>query len=404
MSDPGLSRARIAVAAVFFANGALFANLVPRYPEIRADLGLSNAALGTAIAAFPLGALVAGLLAAPLIGRFGSARVATATVVALATALASVSLAATWAALAAIMFVAGALDAVTDVAMNAHGLRVQRRYGRSIVNSFHGVWSIGAVTGGLMGAAMLALDVSLGAALLTASVLFAVVALVSYRFMLPGRDGVDRGTPAHLSMRQVTSTTLWALAALGVLAACGAVVEDAAASWGALYLQDDLGTAAAAAGLAFVSFQSAMTLGRLTGDRVVDRFGQRTVVRSGAVLAAVAMALALLVHTPSATLIGFALAGLGVATLVPAAMHTGDELPGLPPGVGLTVVSVLLRVGFLASPPIVGFTADAISLRAGLLGVVLASTIVVFFSRVLLQHNPEHASGAASPGSVRLPR
>ena len=103
MSDPGLSRARIAVAAVFFANGALFANLVPRYPEIRADLGLSNAALGTAIAAFPLGALVAGLLAAPLIGRFGSARVATATVVALATALASVSLAATWAALAAII-------------------------------------------------------------------------------------------------------------------------------------------------------------------------------------------------------------------------------------------------------------------------------------------------------------
>ena len=162
---------------------------------------------------------------------------------------------------------------------------------------------------------------------------------------------------------------------------------------GALYLQDDLGTAAAAAGLAFVAFQSAMTVGRLTGDRVVDRFGQRTVVRSGAILAAVAMALALLIHTPSATLIGFALAGLGVATLVPAAMHTGDELPGLPPGVGLTVVSVLLRVGFLASPPIVGYTADAISLRAGLLGVVLAGTIVVIFSGVLLQHNPEHATG-----------
>ena len=68
-------------------------------------------------------------------------------------------------------------------------------------------------------------------------------------------------------------------------------------------------------------------------------------------------------------------------------MHTGDELPGLSAGVGLTVVSVLLRVGFLASPPLVGLTADAVSLRVGLLGVVIAGTVVVFFSRVLLQHN-----------------
>ena len=80
-------------------------------------------------------------------------------------------------------------------------------------------------------------------------------------------------------------------------------------------------------------------------------------------------------------------------------MHTGDELPGLPAGVGLTVVSVLLRVGFLASPPLVGVTADAVSLRVGLLGVVLAGTIVVVFSRVLLQHNPSgtQAADAAAP-------
>jgi MFS family permease len=403
MIDRDLPRARLAVAAVFLANGALFANLVPRYPEIRTDLGLTNAALGTAIAAFPLGALAAGLLAAPLIGRFGSARVAIAGVVALAVALASIPAAGTWAAFAGIMFVAGGLDAVTDVAMNAHGLRVQRRYGRSIVNSFHGIWSIGAVAGGLMSAALLALEVSLTAALVTASVTFTVVALVSRRFMLPGPDGADRPHHDHVTLRGVKPSTLRILAALGVLAACGAVVEDAAASWGALYLGDDLGTTAALAGLAFVAFQTAMTMGRLTGDRVVDRFGQRTVVRNGAVLAAVAMGAALVLHTPWAALVGFALAGLGVATLVPAAMHTGDELPGLPPGVGLTVVSVLLRVGFLASPPLVGITADAISLRAGLLGVVAAGAIVVVFSRVLLQHNPVHDSGATS-GSARLPR
>ncbi len=224
--------------------------------------------------------------------------------------------------------------------------------------------------------------------------------------MLRGPDDTER-VDRHRG--KISSSTVRTLAALGVLAACGAVVEDAGASWGAIYMKDDLGTAAAAAGLAFVALQTAMTVGRLTGDRVVDRFGQRNVVRSGGVLIAVAMGCALAFPSPATTLVGFALAGLGVATLVPAAMHTGDELPGLPAGVGLTVVSLLLRVGFLASPPLVGLTADAISLRVGLLGVVLAGTLVVFFSRVLLQHNrgprPGGRPGAAAmDGCARLPR
>jgi MFS family permease len=243
-----------------------------------------------------------------------------------------------------------------------------------------------------MGAATIALDVSLETALVTASVLFALVAIVAHRFMLRGPDDTER---ADRHRGKISGSTIRTLAALGVLAACGAVVEDAGASWGAIYLKDDLGTAAAVAGLAFVALQTAMTIGRLTGDRVVDRFGQRTVVRTGGVVTAAGMGFALAVPSAATTLIGFAIAGLGVATLVPAAMHTGDELPGLPAGVGLTVVSVLLRVGFLASPPLVGLTADAVSLRVGLLGVVIAGTIVVFFSRVLLQHNPSGAEAAA---------
>ena len=215
--------------------------------------------------------------------------------------------------------------------------------------------------------------------------------------MLRGPDDTER---ADRHRGKISRSTIRALAALGVLAACGAVVEDAGASWGAIYLKDDLGTAAAVAGLAFVALQTAMTIGRLTGDRVVDRFGQRTVVRTGGVVTAAGMGFALAVPSAATTLIGFAIAGLGVATLVPAAMHTGDELPGLPAGVGLTVVSVLLRVGFLASPPLVGLTADAVSLRVGLLGVVIAGTIVVFFSRVLLAAQPvwDGRGGGPDPG------
>lgn len=391
-------QARAAVAVLFLTNGAVFFNVVPRYPQIKADLGLSNALLGTALAGYPIGALLAGLIAGAAIRRFRSARVAAFGIVVTAIATLAIPLAQHWIAFGAVLFLVGALDAIVDVAQNAHGLRVQRRYGRSILNSLHGVWSIGAVLGGLMGAAAAGLDIPLAIHLSISAATFSLVALVAYRFLLPGPEDAEReadaqdiaaadGHPAapparHGGWRSYRGPAVRMLAALSALAACGALVEDAGASWGALYLNDYLRSSATTAGLAVVVFQAAMTIGRLAGDRVVDRFGQRTVARTGAALAAVGMGAALAVPTVGTALAGFALAGLGFATLVPAAMHTADELPGLPPGTGLTIVSWLLRVGFLLSPPLVGFVADLTSLRIGLLSVVLAGAVTVILAGV----------------------
>jgi MFS family permease len=384
-------RARAAVSVVFLVNAVLYANLVPRLPEVKDDLGLSNAELGAAIAAMPLGALLAGLLAPLLIQRLGSAAVASFGLVGLAVAVAGIPFAGGWAVLAVLFLLAGALDAIIDVAQNAHGFRVQRLYGRSIVNAFHGLWSVGAVLGGVIGSLAAGLAIALPAHIATTSVVFSVVAVIAYRFMLRGPEDTERAeepasehSPATRSLRHVAGRTVLMLGALGVLAACGAFVEDAGSSWGALYLRGEVGVGAAAAGLAFVSLQVAMTIGRLTGDRVVDRFGQRRVARVGGVAIALGMGLALAVPSLATTLVGFTLAGLGVATLVPAVMHTADELPGLPAGVGLTVVSWLLRVGFLISPTLVGVIADASSLRLALLGVVAAGVIVAALGRVLV--------------------
>ncbi len=389
---PRARRARAAVSTVFFVNAVLYANLVPRLPEVKDRLDLTNAALGTAIAAMPVGALLSGLLAPALIQRLGSARVASFGLVGLAAALAGVPLAGGWPVLAALLLVAGALDAVVDVAQNAHGFRVQRAYGRSIVNAFHGLWSVGAVVGGLLGAAAAGLAVPLGTHLTVSAVVFGLVAVAAYRFLLPGPEDAERSAPAdaraadagRTRLRHVGRRTVLLLAALGVLAACGAFVEDAGSSWGALYLREQVGADAATAGLAFVALQVAMTVGRLTGDRVVDRLGQRRVARVGGLLVAAGFGLALALPSVATTLVGFALAGLGVATLVPAVMHTADELPGLPHGVGLTVVSWLLRVGFLVSPAVVGVVADASSLRVALLGVVAAGVAMLVVGRVLL--------------------
>ena len=383
-------RARLAVAALFFTNGALFANLIPRYPQIKSDLGLSSAVYGLSVAAFPTGAIVAGLAAGVLIRRFGSAMVAVAATLLTGVGVLAAGLAPSVLVFAVALFLAGAMDAITDVAQNAHGLRVQRRYGRSIINSFHAIWSLGAVSGGTMAAAAIALDLSRGVHLSISGILFAIVALAALRFCLPGPENETEDEPASADpdapgagRAAVGSRTWLILAALVLIAIGGTIVEDAGNSWAALYLSGSLHTQAAIAAWGYIALVGAQFVGRLIGDRLVDRFGQRAVARTGGLIVAAGMGLALAVPTVTGTILGFAAAGFGVATLVPAAMHEADELPGLKPGTGLTVVSWLMRLGFLLSPPAVGAVADATSLRVGLTVIPIGGLLVIVLAGVL---------------------
>ncbi|MGH8953492.1 MAG: MFS transporter [Microbacterium sp.] len=388
--DQASRRASIAVSALFLTNGALFANILPRYPEIKAALGLDNAGYGLAIAAFPAGAIAAGLLAAVLIRRFGSARIAVFGTIATGLGLLAAALAPSGILFAVALLLGGASDAITDVAQNAHGLRVQRRYGRSIINSFHAIWSIGAVLGGGMAAAAIALQLPLGVHLGISTAVFAAVAFTALWFCLPGRDeeadAEASAEPVELGgtvRRGVTPRTVMIIIALTLIAMAGAVAEDAGNSWATLYLSESLGAAAAIAPLGFIALVGAQFIGRMLGDGMTDRFGQRAVARVGGLIAAAGMTLALIFPSVPGTIAGFAAVGFGIATLIPAAMHAADELPGLRPGVGLTVVSWLLRLGFLLSPPIVGFIADTESLRAGLIVAPAAALVAVLLAGVL---------------------
>lgn len=428
--------ARFAVSAVFFLNAVLYANVVPRLPEVKLGLDLSNAAFGAAIAAMPVGALTVGLFAAVLIRKLGSARVASLGLVVLASAVALIPHAQVWLVLAAALFVAGALDAIVDVAQNAHGFRVQRLYGRSIINAFHGLWSVGAVTGGILGSIAAGLDVPFAWHVGVAAVFFSLCAIALLRWLLPGPEDAERDLPAEQSSvsgspasdaagagvaeatsgaataaagdgpaddagrgarfrRIATRQVVFLLVTLGLLSVFGVVPEDVGASWSALYLRTELGAGAAVGGLGFVALMTGLTIGRLTGDRAVDRFGQRGVATAGGFFIAAGMGIALGFATVPTAIAGFALTGFGAATTVPAAMHAADEIPGLPHGVGLTIVSWLLRVGFLVFPPLTGLIADATSLRVALLVAVVAGLGVVLTSRVL--------EGRKTPGRAPEP-
>jgi len=385
-------RARIATAALFLTNGAIFANLLPRYPEIKADLHLSNAVYGAAIASFSGGALVAGLAAAALIRRFLSSRVAVVGTIGIAVFVVAAGLSPSPLVLAATLFVAGAWDALTDVAQNAHALRVQRNYGRSIINSFHAVWAVGAILGGLMGAGAIALHIPRSTHLAISAAVFSAVAVIAYPYLLGGPDHDDHRSARSGGWGGAGIAVYATLVALVVIAIAGATIEDAGSSWATLYLRDSLYAPGAIAVFGYVALVGFMFIGRLFGDRLVDRFGERAVVRTGGFVAAAGMGAALAFPSVPGTIAGFAAAGLGVATLIPAAMHGADQLPGMRPGTGLTVVTWLMRVGFFGAPLLVGVVADATSLRVGLLSVPVAGAVVMVLAGALSGRRPPSRS------------
>ena len=383
-----LSRARLGVTLLFVTNGLIWSNLAPRYPEIRRGLGLSYAQFGTAVMFGAVGAMVVGLSAAAVIRRFRSSRVAVVAMVVMAVFALLASLAPNGILFAAALFGVGAIDSIADVAQNSHGLRVQRELKRSIINAFHAMWSIGAVLGGLMGAAAAGLHVPVPVHFAVVAVMVAIINGVGYRMLLPGDDPVPEAAAASGGgggLRAVAVRVWLILGALALVAIAGGWVEDAGGTWSASYLKDELGAGPTIAALGFVALMTMQTIGRLLGDRMVDRFGQRTVARAGGLLVIAGMGPALLWPSIPLTVVGFGLAGLGVATTIPAAMHEADELPGFRVGTGLTILSWTLRLGFLLSPVLVGLIADAYSLRTGLTLMIVAGVVIAVFAQALSQ-------------------
>ncbi len=392
-----LVTARRAVAVLFLLNAVAYANVVPRLPAIKSELGLSNTSLGAAVAAVPVGALLAGPVAGWLVARFGSARLAVGCGVAFGLVLPCFALAPAWSALAAAFLVYGAFDSVMDVSMNAHALRVQRGWKRSIINSLHGLWSVGAVVGGLAGAMAGAAGISLELHLAVAGAVIIVVALLSRRWLLPGPDPATDDTGATTTTvnppgadhagagarEQARRRSRRRLALIGLIVVMAAVVEDAPASWGAILLQTELGTSVAVASLVYLAFQTMMTVGRLFGDRIVDRFGAVAVVRAGGVLTATSVTAGIAVGEPAAIVVGFALAGLGTAPLFPLAFHAAGDLPGVSTGNGVAAVAWMGRIGFLVAPPLIGVIGDAVNLRAGLVLVPVAGAVIALLAGAL---------------------
>lgn len=377
-------RARLGVSLLFLCNGAVYANLIPRLPEVQERLGLTDGDLGVAFLGVGAGAMVGSLVVGLLVDRFTSRRTVLVGGAALAVALPLAGVAPSLAALGGALALLALADVTMDVAMNAHGVVVEARYRRAILSGFHGWWSVGSLSGALLGAAAAGAGMPVGWHL-TLVGLGAVVLLVAVRptLLADAGDEADRppvtsdapGLPpaAQSAARALLSALRGPVLLVGACALLSAVIEDTTATWSAIYLRNVVGASAGVAGLGFAVLALAMTAARLVADRISSRLGPARTARVGALIAAAGMTLVLATGTLAGGLLGFALLGVGVAPLFPLAFSAAGRVPGVRGGVALGGVSFIARIGFFAAPPLVGLASDAFGLRRALLVVVVAA-------------------------------
>ncbi|WIM72677.1 MFS transporter [Corynebacterium suedekumii] len=308
--------------------------------------------------------------------------------VVLAAVIAGIGWAPSAVVLAVALMAVGLVDAVVDVAQNVAGVRVQERLSRSILSSMHAFWSLGAVAGAAGGtlAAANGVDIRLHLGL----VAVAMVILVAVGTWLTGPVPAD---PAHNASGDAAEerrgagrragTAMWLALPVALVALSGTTVEDMANNWSALAAVEFAGIDVSAAGAAFTVVLAAQCLGRFTGDRLIDRFGRVRVARAGGVLISLGGLLIVTATSTAQLYAGLVLVGFGCATLVPSAFAAAARIPGVSEGAGVTAVSWLMRVSFLATSPLVGAVSEATNLRWALGLLILVGGVVAAFAPAL---------------------
>lgn len=359
-----LSRARWATSLAFFANGVGVASWLARIPAMRDQAHLDERTLGFVLLAWALGSFVAFRVVGGLVARFGSGDVTRFATVGYCVALPLPCLAhAAW-PMALWLGVVGFANGLLDVAMNAQAVAIEKRAGRPILSSFHAAFSFG----GLIGAALGALAAHFAIAPFPHVAAIAVVLIAITRSRAVVSDIAEDKTDAP--REKISKKAL----ILGVVALCSSVGEGAMGDWTALFLRDVSGASEGVAALGYAGFSIAMTVGRLFGDGWRTRVGDVALLRFAGVAAALGTTAA--VMWPTLGFVGFALVGLGLASVIPVVFSAAGNLPGVAPGAALSTVATLSYAGFLAGPPCIGILAHAVTLRFALLAVSALAVIL----------------------------
>lgn len=369
---------------LFFIMGVIFASWAIRIPDVKVALHLSDAELGGLLFGAPLGQLVAIVPTAWLIGRIRSRRTIILGMLLMPAALVSLSLAGGHVSLFVCLLFFGFADNMLNIALNSQAVGVETLYGRSIMATFHGMWSLGGVTGGIVGAILAPLGVSplhhfCLIALAAVAVLAALRSWTLPREVRVGRKETETRRPVRFDLY---------LAVLGFIAFGSMATEGAMYDWSSVYFAQVVQPGESLVRVGYVACMSAMVLGRLMADGLINHYGVAPVLQLSGLCIAGGMALALLQPELGSAAAGFALVGFGMASIVPICYSLAGKSTKVPPQVGISLVSSISFFGFLACPPTVGFLSHLADLRWALSPIVVVGLLITLAAPLLRRLRP----------------
>lgn len=350
--------AQMSTRAGFFIAGFSLAAWAPLVPFAKARAGLDDAGLGLVLLCLGIGSIAAMLPTGPLAARFGVRLVITCGTLALAAAAPVLASTDSVPLLALALAVFGAGLGMVDVAINIQAVIVEKASGRAMMSGFHGLFSVGGIVGagGAVGLLTLGLPpMAIGVGV--SGVALAMLAM-AWPHLLP--YGGHSGGPLFVAPRGFVLF-------VGALCFAMFLAEGAVLDWSAVFLVTVRGVEPTVAGIGYAAFAVAMTVGRLTGDRIVSRLGPRRVLQVGGACTAAGFLVATLSPVVAVAVAGYALVGLGAANIVPVLFTAAGRHPAMPPSLAVAAITTMGYAGVLAGPALIGFVAQATSLPAAFL-------------------------------------
>ncbi len=346
---------RIGISVFFFIAGITFASWASRIPEIQNKLQLSEAGLGAVLLALPIGQLISLPISGWLISRYGSRQLVIASAILYPVTLIFLAIATSIFQLVVALVIFGFWANLINIAMNTQAVVVETLYGRSIMASFHGLWSLAGFSGAAIGSFFVSAHLSPFIHFSIICVVTALLVFIFYKHTLPGET---TGGSQPIFVKPDMSILI-----LGLIAFCCMVCEGAMADWSGVYFKKVVETPAAFTALGYVAFMATMATGRFLGDWLVTKFGVKSILQLSGILIATGLMIAVIFPFMFTVITGFLLVGFGVSCVVPVVYGLAGKSTTMSPAMALASVSTISFLGFLIGPPLIGFIAQASSLR-----------------------------------------
>lgn len=374
-----LKRIRWAVSMFYFAMGLCFASWASRIPDLKTLLQLSEGELGTILFSVPLGQLAVMPFSGKLVTRFGSRPMLLFAMLMYAASLILLGAASIGWQLSAGLFLFGVFGNLANIAVNTQGVYTEVLFKRSIMASFHGMWSFAGFTGALIGLGMLALQFSPLLHFTIVTVLVVLLVAFNFKYLIKAKETIREENKKWFS--KPDSALLW----LGVIAFCCMASEGIMFDWSGVYFKEIVRAPGPLVVLGYTSFMIMMALGRFFGDKLIHKTGSQKVLRISGAMISTGLLTAVFFPNLIVCTLAFMLVGLGVSTIVPTVYSNAGKNKTVPPGEALTIVSSISFMGFLIGPPIIGYIAELSSLRLsfavigifGLLIIAMASKLKI---------------------------